>query len=1033
MTGPGVPVYRSSGYDSHPQRLARLRERLAEVVLWRDRAVCPIDGWTFDGAPLALGAPWPCRDGVRQLAARDVAVPADWPVGETRVDLALGGEGLLQVSGPDGETRYGLDPYHHRFPVPGRSLELAVTIVARFPFGEPNRTPALERARLVWLDLPVDRFARQLDLILESAGLVDDDAADALLAAAERALATIEWPSRTADYVARSAPSPVLQAIWELPAGLDCEPPGLDDAERASVARASAQLESDLAGLRERYPPRGDLLLTGHAHLDLAWLWPVAETRRKARRTGWTVVNLMAAYPEFRFNQSSAQLYEFIAEDDPELFRQIQKAVADGQWEPIGGMWVESDGNLPCGESLVRQLLYGQRYFERTFGATHRVGWLPDTFGLSPGLPQLLASAGIEGLFAQKLNKSDTNKFPHDLYWWQGTDGTRLLVHGFDNPNGSYDAILGPDAMVRTWQNFRGKNLHQQSLLSIGYGDGGGGPTAEMIEKSRLLTGFPALPAGQFGRAVEFFDRLHETAERTELPVWAGELYLEFHRGTYTSQGRLKRLHRQAERDLVAAEALGALRALAGDQRADQATGSLDPAWRALLLSQFHDILPGSSIREVNVEAEAALAGVVATAGEVLCGHLAGLRELMGAPEGSDGLLLVNPDLSPRAARAVTDTPVTGAQPVEDGFAIAVPHPVEGLEARIVTDLTPPGGLTASARHLENALLRVSLDETGALVSVFDKAAGREVLAGRGNQLWAYVDKPRLYDAWEIDSAYAQAGRELGPPESVEVTESGPHRAAIRVVHRFRSSTIRQDIRLWANSARIEFHTVIDWHDRHWLVKALFPVAVQADDAVFETAFGVVRRPTHRNTSWDAARFEVPGHRFADLSEPGYGVALLNDGRYGYHVLGSELGISLLRSAVYPDPLADEGQHEFTYALYPHAGSWHEAGVLAEAEDLNRPLLAAPVAATAPAALRPVRLAGLPLGLGALKPGEDGDGYVLRCYEPYGARGEVTAELPPGWQVAGEVDVLERPSGPAGFAFTPFQVRTWHLRGGEVR
>jgi alpha-mannosidase len=1008
------------------QRRDRLAERLTEVALWRDRAHVDLDRWTFDGEPLALGAAWPDRHGVRRLEARGVTVPGHWPVDEVRLDLALGGEGLLRIAGPGGDERYGLDPYHDRFPLRERRADLTVSVVARHPFGEPNRTPRLEQARLVWLDTAVDEFARQLALVLEAVGVLADGPADALLSCAERALAAVDWPSGTGDYLARVAAAPALQTIWELPAPLDPAPPGLTDAERSSVAGASRQLAADLAAACGAYPPRGGLLLTGHAHLDLAWLWPLAETRRKALRTGWTAVNLLARYPEFIFNQSSAQWYAFVAEDDPELLRRIGQAVAAGQWEPVGGMWVEADGNLPCGESFVRQLLYGQREFERMFGATHRVGWLPDSFGFSPGLPQLFASAGIEGLFTQKLNRADTNQFPYDLYWWEGLDGSRVLVHGFDNPDGSYDAKLGPEAMVRTWQNFRGKDLHPQSLLSIGYGDGGGGPTAEMIEKSRLLSGgFPAVPRAAFGRVADLFDRLRCTAEQTALPVWRGELYLEFHRGTYTSQGRLKRLHRRAERDLAAAEALGALCGLAGGEAATPEP--LTPAWHTLLLNQFHDILPGSSIREVNDEAEAQLTGVTSAAAKASAGHLAALRALLAAGGDRAGLLVVNPDLGERRLRGQLGTELPGAQPVEGGAVVATGQAVGGLQASIAVDLAPAPGLTASPRQLENAAVRVELDDTGGLARVWDKTAGREVLAGRGNQLWAYVDKPRVYDAWEVDASYAEAGRELGPAESIELTERGPHRAAIRVSRRFRSSVIVQDIRLWANSPRVEFRTTLDWHDRHWLLKARFPLAIRAEHATFETAFGVVRRPTHRNTPWDAAMFEVPGHRFADLSEAGYGAALLNDGRYGYHAIGHELGLSLLRSPVYPDPLADEGAHEFTYALFPHAGSWHDGGVLAEAEDLNRPLLTAAVRAAGPVSAQPLKLTGLPLGLAALKPAEDGDGYVLRCYEPHGARGEVAVELPPGWRLAGELDVLERPAGPAGLAFTPFQVRTWRL------
>ena len=653
MTGRKAPRYGGSGYATISQRRDRLAERLAEISLWQDRAVADIGGWTCDGAPLALGAPWPDRGGVRRLAAHGVTVPGHWPVSEARLDLALGGEGLLQVSAPGEESHYGLDPYHHRFPLRGRHVDLSVSIVARHPFGEPNRAPRLERARLAWADTAVEEFARQLALVLEAMEVLGDGPADALLTCAERALAGVGWPSRTSDYVARVAGSPALQGIWELPADLDPAPPGLTDDERAGVVSASRQLTVDLAAAQRAHPPQGDLLLTGQAHLDMAWLWPLAETRRKARRTAWTAVNLIAQYPEFRFSQSSAQLYEFLAEDDPELLDRIQRAAAAGQREPVGGMWVEADGNMPCGESFARQLLYGQRTFLRMFGAVHQVGWLPDTFGFSPGLPQLLLSAGIEGLFLQKLNRADTNQFPHDLYWWEGLDGSRLVVHGFDNPHGSYDAMLGPDAMVRTWENFRAKRLHPQSLLSIGYGDGGGGPTADMIEKSRLLAGFPALPRAEFGRVADLFERMRATAGQAALPVWSGELYLEFHRGTYTAQGRLKRLHRRAERDLVAAEAIGALCALAGVQVAERAPGELTSAWQALLLNQFHDILPGSSIREVNEEAEAQLAEVIDRAARVTATHLAALSERLGAPGEPAGLLAVNPDLSARPLRAV--------------------------------------------------------------------------------------------------------------------------------------------------------------------------------------------------------------------------------------------------------------------------------------------------------------------------------------------------------------------------------------------
>ena len=339
----------------------------------------------------------------------------------------------------------------------------------------------------------------------------------------------------------------------------------------------------------------------------------------------------------------------------------------------------------------------------------------------------------------------------------------------------------------------------------------------------------------------------------------------------------------------------------------------------------------------------------------------------------------------------------------------------------------PPVPVTAAGRVLENDLVRVELADDGTLAGVLDKRLGRDVLDGRGNQLWAYVDKPRNWDAWDLEAGYADDGAEIAA-DRIEVVETGPHRAAIRVHRSFRDSRIVQDVRLWAGSARIDFATRLDWHDRRFLLKARFPLAVRSPRATFETAFGVVERPTHHNTSWDSARYEVAGHRFADLSEPGCGVALLNDGRYGHHAVGSELGLSLLRSPVWPDPLADEGEQEVVYALLPHAGSWHEGGVLAEAQDLNRPLPALAVGHGAGASLRPLRLGGLPVGLGALKPLEDGGGLVLRAYEPRGGRGRVALDLPDGWRADARLDLLERETGAPDLGLGPFSVGSWRLR-----
>jgi alpha-mannosidase len=961
----------------------------------------------------------------------------EWPLASTRLDLRLGGEALVCIRYASGDEEFfGNDPWHARFPVRDRTFSLEVQAVARLPFGVPNREARLERARLTLLESELVRFVQRLRLLLEAATVLgSQEVVEPLVAAAERVIARLDWPSATMTYLSRTANSPLMRSIWALPPGLTPHAEGLSEAERNTVVVANELLDRELAALRGRYPQQGALALSGHAHIDLAWLWPIDETRRKARRTFHTALRLMERYPEFRFNQSSAQLYALIEEEDPALFARIKEKVAAGQWEPIGGMWVEPDLNMPSGEALVRQLLYGQRYFQRAFGATHTVCWLPDCFGFTPALPQLLRGAGIEYFFTVKLTWSETNRFPYDLFWWEGLDGSRVLAHMFDNPENrelqtsGYNGDPGPSAIVNTWRNYRGKHQYPESLFSIGYGDGGGGTTPEMIEWVRELAAFPTVPRLRFTRVQEFYERMHAAIKEQNLPVWVGELYLELHRGTLTTQGRIKYLHRRAEYSLVTAEVLSSMNTLWGGEE----PASLEPQWRVVLRNEFHDILPGSAIREVYETAEAELAGVVQEAQTIIAAQLEALVKKLVPSGASAALLIVNPTLSPRPLRLEIAGDFPGAQHAEGCSILSGAQLVPGLGACTILQASPPAALSAARTHLENEYVRVTLDDQGTLTSVYDKRAQREVLADRGNQLWAYVDKPRKWDAWDIEASYRDMGEELSACESIEVVETGPHRVAIRVVRRFRQSWIRQDIRLWSNSPRIEFKTVVDWHDRHWLLKARFPLAVRSNHATFETAFGVVERSTHRNTSWDAATFETAAHRFADLSEPGYGVALLNDSKYGHHVLGNELGISLLRSPAYPDPLADEGSQAFTYALYPHQGTWLEGGVLMEAEDLNQPLLAHACSTNEERSWQAIRLQGLTLGLGTLKVLEDSKqtgtiGLVLRTYEPQGARGRVDIDLPPGWTIATELDLLERMVGAPTLSFGPFQVRSWLLK-----
>jgi len=996
------------------QRIDRLDVRIAELACWREREVRPIENWTFNGAPLRLGEAWPVVDGLHTLVAQ-VELTGHWPVEESWLYLDVGGESLLTYAFDGGSRQLGLDPVHRESAAPAERFTITAESVARLPFGEPIHQPRIAEARVFWRDDAVHRLHMLLKQVAEAARhLKDDPSVPYLVAAGEAAISRLDWPSATDDYLSRIAKTPLQQSVWKLPPSKPA-PDTLTEVQRARAIDAHDALLGRLGELQERFPPQGKLAVSGHAHIDLAWLWPYGETRRKLRRTFSTTVNLLDDHADFLFNQSTAAYYDQVEQDDPALFERIVDAVVRGQWETLGGMWVETDANMPSGESLVRQILYGQRYFESRFGVRHRICWLPDCFGFSPALPQLLRQGGMEYFFTTKMNWSEVNRFPHDIFRWEGLDGSSVLSHSFNNPVMSYNGTVEPEVLLGTWRNFGGKAFHDESLITIGYGDGGGGPSLEMLERQEQLRHFPALPEMQPTRVEDFFDRLAQIPAET-LPVWKGEMYLELHRATLTTQGRTKRLYRQAENALVTAEAVDSLAHLIGGP----APVSLEPSWRILLKNAFHDILPGSSIREAYEDAEAELAQVVAEADAALDAGLETLVAMLTTETVGDVIVAVNAGSEPRPLQLVgPDGPIAAGIELP-AFSIAV-HRTANLPA------LPP--LRVGERLLENDFVRVELDEGGSIASLFDKRTQREALEGPGNELWAFpMDKPRRWDAWDMEDDYATSGEQLANVDSIEVVESTAARVGIRVSRHYRNSQIVQTYRLWANSARLEIHTELDWHDRRVLLRSHTPVAVSAEQASFECAFGVVRRPTHRNTSWQTAQFEVPGHRFADLSEPGFGVAVLNDGRYGHSARGNVLGLSLLRSPVFPDPLADEGQHSFTYALMPHDGDVTLGAVRREANALNQPMPWAGARNLRPGIVSPIALSGRPLGFGALKGAEDGNGLVLRLYEPAGARGAIGIEVPEGWSVGGPESLLEEALEEAApSAIRPFELRSVRL------
>ncbi|MGH9035916.1 MAG: alpha-mannosidase, partial [Acidimicrobiia bacterium] len=652
----------------------------------------------------------------------------------------------------------------------------------------------------------------------------------------------------------------------------------------------------------------------GHAHIDTAWLWPLRETVRKCARTFATAVSLMEHYPEYHFVCSAAQHLAWMEERYPALFARIAERVGTGQFGPVGGMWVEADCNVPSGESLVRQIVHGKRFFQSRFGIDCRELWLPDAFGYTAALPQIMAAAGVEWFVSQKLSWNDTNPFPHHTFWWEGVDGTRVRAH-FPTAD-TYNGEMSPREVIRSARA-------ERSLYPFGYGDGGGGPTREMLEAARRMldvAGAPRValePSGSFFAAVE--------DDPAPLPIWRGDLYLEKHRGTFTSQAAIKAGNRRSEAALQAAELWSAVRPDGAPWPAEE----LDAAWKTLLVNQFHDILPGSGIRWVAEQAAAELADV-RRRGDALAG--AALDALAGAVDTTglaEPVVVFNPTPFPRH-EVVDHAGSTFRVDVPPLGYVAVDVPDDSLLRNAPMTCTTRQETTAGPGWLRNEHLELRFDTAGRLLSVFDLDHRREVLAtGRfGNEFHLHEDLPADWDAWDVDREYLDNFRVLDEPAECEVVEAGGLRAALRFRRGFGASTLDQTVVLTAGSRRVDFVTEIDWQEVHKFLKVAFPVAVSADEASFEIQFGHLRRPTHEDTDFERARFEVCAQRWADLSEPrvrgvpgdtAYGVALLNDAKYGYDVRGSVLRLSLLRAPTAPDPLCDRGRHRFTYALLPHA------------------------------------------------------------------------------------------------------------------
>ncbi|MDC7289875.1 alpha-mannosidase [Blautia schinkii] len=1023
----------------------KLRKRVEEVKNYRYRDIRELE--IFEAAEdeqgivnpkppsifdkvIRKGDTWEGRD--RYLWLRqEVVIPSEWKgkrvlgffdFGKTGEGNTTGFESLLYMNG---KPYQGVDSNHQEVFFREEDCGKQVSLVFRLWSGlEGGGVPLVQEHRikkafLAWLDEAVDDFYYLGIAIVQTLEILQDEPeACELRKALNEACLCVDW----------SCPGSLdfYESIYQADSLLNQR---IDKMDKHSMVKVSA---------------------VGHTHIDMAWLWRLKHTREKASRSFSTVLRLMEMFPEYVFLQTQPQIYAYIKEDFPDIYAEIKRRVQEGRWEVDGAMWVEADCNLTSGESLTRQIFLGSRFMKEEFGKEPEYLWLPDVFGYSWALPQILKKSGIETFMTTKISWNQYNRMPHDTFMWKGIDGTEILTHFIttpdpDNDRGkwyyTYNGLLTPETVKGVWDNYQDKDINRELLICYGYGDGGGGVSRDHLENRRRIDRIPGLPQLSTSTAGEYFRKLNKTVRETGQYVhtWDGELYLEYHRGTYTSQGYIKRMNRKMELLYRRAEWLTAMGAVSGQDLECAQQEDLTYGWYRILTNQFHDIIPGSSIHEVYEDARASYSEIKEIAARVE-GDFAGTYV-----EKAEHTYVVYNDSSWKLT-CLAEIP-SGKQGVYvDASGKVLPSQTEGEKTWVLVPEVPSMGMKEvyfrkgrtipeeqpfciQDKNIETPWYVISLNEAGQIERLYDKEANREVLpsGARANVLQVFEDKPLDFEAWDIDIFYQEKMKEITNLESFEVKECGPLRLVLAFVWRFGKSVFSQEMILYANSRRIDFVTRVDFQERRQLVKAAFPVDIRANYATYDIQYGNVRRPNHWNTSWEQAKFESVGHRFADLSERDYGVSLLNDCKYGYDVKGNVLRLSLLRSGMNPDYLQDVGYHEFTYSLLPHKGDFVGGKTVQEAHMLNSPAKVLEGKNALPyTSFLSFDCEGIEMD--AVKKSEDGRYLVVRFHEFTGSRQNVCVKTGFVFKTWMEGDLRERPVESARTDWIKLTLRPYEIK-----
>lgn len=1017
---------------------ARVRRMLTELKELVIRESIPVEGietaprGSQDFRAFENGAEW-SRDDAWQTFRFAARVPENFR-GRVKLCVRTGREGLWEAVNPqilvsiNGRVEAAFDTRHTSIVLkdarPGTAYDVRFDAYSQKP--EAHQAYPVMDIRLCDTDFALEQLCYDLENPLGAAVMLPENDR-------EREV-TLEVLARALDM-------------------LDLREPWSEAFER-SVADARAYLKAEYYEKRAALPPVAVADCVGHTHIDVAWLWDLYQTRHKAARSFATVLNLMDRFPEYKFMSSQPVLYNMVKEDQPELYSRIKARVAEGRWQPEGGMWLEADCNLTGGESLVRQFLHGQEFFEREFGRRSKILWLPDVFGYSAALPQIMKGAGVDYFMTTKISWNEYNLQPYDTFRWKGIDGTEVLTHFSparefsEKQHGglahftTYNAMIDPSNIRGGWERYQQKWLDGEFLVSYGYGDGGGGPTDWMLENARRMeTPLPGVPAVRQMHPREFFEALDaRVSDDPRLPVWSGELYLEYHRGTYTAVGKNKRNNRKTELMLRDVEFLCAAAArLKGFPYPEE---TLHRLWQDTLTLQFHDILPGSSIKKVYEDSDEMYGKIMRTLSDIRSDALAALSE------GAENTVSFANTLSFRRDDVVWfDAPEwVRSLRAPDGSLCPVQRVsgkccafVRGLEPFSITafgfsaDEAQGEDVSISPEGFETPAFTGRFDSRMRIVSLYDKRARREVArSGEAlNRIVCYENKPHNYDAWDINIYYSRRHWDVDEVEEVKVVSCGPVAARLRVRYRYMHSTIDQFITVYRDIDRIDFDTEVDWKEKQYLLKAHFPADVFYNEATYDIQYGNVRRPTHKNTSWDEARFEVCAHKWMDVGEEGYGVSLLNDCKYGHSADDKSIALTLIKSSVYPDPDADQCLHTFTYSLMPHEGSWRAAGTVNMAGRLNTPIIALENRNAAVPAFVSVDVENVVVEV--VKKALDGNGTIVRLYETFGRRTQ-GAKLKLGFKAEKlyECNLLEDTlrevaldGQTATFSLRPYEIRTF--------